>query len=255
MSAVITLNGQRTLITGGSRGIGRAAAILFAEAGSDVAFNYVRDEKAAAEVKEAVESRGRLCLVRKADLARREDAAALAGAVADAWGGVDILVNNHGIWTYLEMGEGNVEAWKTTMEVNLDGVYYLTDAVVPQMKARSKGCIINVGSTAGIRGEAHHSHYAATKGALNALTKSWSSGLAPFGIRVNCVAPGWVDTDMSAGSFADPAVRESIRQSIPLKRIPPAEDIAGPILFLASDLARHITGAIINVNGGAVLCG
>jgi len=255
VSAVISLAGRRTLITGGSRGIGRAAAILFAEAGSDVAFNYYRDEKAASEVKEAVESRGRLCLVRKADLARRDEAIALAGAVADAWGGVDILVNNHGIWTYLEMGEGDADSWKTTMEVNLDGVFYLTDAVVPLMKARSQGCIINVGSTAGIRGEAHHSHYAATKGALNALTKSWSSELAPFGIRVNCVAPGWVDTDMSAESFADPAFRESVRQSIPLKRIPPAEDIAGPILFLASDLARHITGAIINVNGGAVLCG
>jgi len=252
---VISLVGKRTLITGGSRGIGRAAAILFAEAGSDVAFNFVRDEKAAGEVKEAVEARGRLCLARKADLSRRDDAAALAGAAADAWGGVDILVNNHGIWTYLEMGRGDVEAWKETMAVNLDGVFYLTDAVVPLMKARNKGCIINVGSTAGIRGEALHSHYAATKGALNALTKSWSTEFAPFGIRVNCVAPGWVDTDMCTGPFSDPAFRESVRQSIPLKRIPPPEDIAGPILFLASDLARHITGAIINVNGGAVLCG
>ncbi|MBN1939773.1 MAG: SDR family oxidoreductase [Candidatus Aminicenantes bacterium] len=252
---MIDLNGQRTLITGGSRGIGRAAAILFARAGSDVAISFNRNEKAAVEVKEAVESLGRRCLVHRADLARREEAAALASTVAAAWGGIDTLVNNHGIWTFLDMGEGAVSAWKETMEVNLDGVYYLTDVVVPMMKARKKGCIINVGSTAGIRGEAGHSHYAATKGALNALTKSWSSELAPFGIRVNCVAPGWVDTEMSAGPFADPAFRESVRQSIPLKRIPPAEDIAGPILFLASPLARHITGAIINVNGGAVLCG
>ena len=252
---MITLNGHRTLITGGSRGIGRAAAILFAEAGSDVAFNFHRNEKAALEVKEAVEARGRRCLMRQADLSRRDEAVALAAAVADAWGGVDTLVNNHGIWTYLEMGKGDMDAWKETMEVNLDGVFYLTDAIVPMMKARKAGNIINVGSTAGIRGEAYHSHYAASKGAMNALTKSWSSELAPFGIRVNCVAPGWVDTDMSAGTFADAAMRESIRQSIPLKRIPPAEDIAGPILFLASPLARHITGAIINVNGGAVLCG
>jgi 3-oxoacyl-[acyl-carrier protein] reductase len=112
-----------------------------------------------------------------------------------------------------------------------------------------------VGSTAGIRGEALHSHYAATKGALNALTKSWAAELAPYNIRVNLVAPGWVDTDMCVEVFSDPAFRESVRQSIPLKRIPPPEDIAGPILFLASDLARHITGAIINVNGGSVLCG
>ena len=251
----ISLAGQRTLITGGSRGIGRAAAIMFAEAGSDVAFNYRRDEKAALEVGKAIEGFGRRCLVRQADLSRREEAVALAGAVADAWGGIDILVNNHGIWTYLEMGEGNEASWKETMAVNLDGVYYLTDAVVPLMKARKSGVIVNVGSTAGIRGEAHHSHYAATKGALNALTKSWSSELAPFGIRVNLVAPGWVDTDMSAESFADAAFKESIRKSIPLQRIPTPEDIAAPILFAASEWARHITGAIINVNGGAVLCG
>lgn len=252
---MINLNGQRTLITGGSRGIGRAAAMMFAEAGSDVAINFNRNEKAALEVKDVVESLGRRCLVKKADLARRDEAVALASAVIDAWGGIDTLVNNHGIWTYLDMGTGNVESWKETMEVNLDAIFYLTDAVVPLMKERGSGCIINVGSTAGIRGEAGHSHYAATKGAMNALTKSWSSELAPFGIRVNCVAPGWVDTDMSAGSFADPAFKESIRQSIPVKRIPPAADIAGPILFLASPLARHISGAIINVNGGAVLCG
>jgi 3-oxoacyl-[acyl-carrier protein] reductase len=188
-------------------------------------------------------------------LSRKEEADALVGAVVEAWGGIDVLVNNHGIWTYLEMGAGDVEAWKEIMEVNLDGVFYVTDAVVPFLKAQKGGCIINVGSTAGIRGEAHHSHYAATKGALNALTKSWSSELAPYGIRVNCVAPGWVETDMCTEVFADAAYRESVRQSIPLKRIPPPEDIAGPILFLASDLARHITGAIINVNGGSVLCG
>ena len=251
----ISLSGRRTLITGGSRGIGRAAAIMFAEAGSDVAFNYRCDEKAAREVGKAIEALGRRCLIRKADLSRREEAVALAGAVADAWGGIDILVNNHGIWTDLDIGEGKTAAWKETIEVNLDGVYYLTDAVVPLMKARKSGVIVNVGSTAGIRGEAHHSHYAASKGALNALTKSWSSELAPFGIRVNLVAPGWVDTDMSAESFADPVFKESIRKSIPLQRIPVAEDIAGPILFVASELARHITGAIINVNGGAVLCG
>jgi 3-oxoacyl-[acyl-carrier protein] reductase len=170
---MIALAGRRTLITGGSRGIGRAAAILFAEAGSDVAFNYQCREKAALEVKEAVEAKGRRCLIRRADLSRKAEADALVGAVAEAWGGIDILVNNHGIWTYLEMGAGDVEAWKEIMEVNLDGVFYVTDAVVPLLKAQKSGCIVNVGSTAGIRGEAHHSHYAATKGALNALTKSW----------------------------------------------------------------------------------
>jgi 3-oxoacyl-[acyl-carrier protein] reductase len=123
------------------------------------------------------------------------------------------------------------------------------------MKERRNGWIINIGSTAGIRGEAHHSHYAATKGALNALTKSWGVELAPYGIHVNLVAPGWVDTDMCSEVFKDQAFKESVRQSIPLKRIPPPEDIAGAVVFLASDLARHLQGAIINVNGGSVLCG
>jgi 3-oxoacyl-[acyl-carrier protein] reductase len=141
------------------------------------------------------------------------------------------------------------------MEVNLDSVYYFTNAVVPNMKKQRQGWIINVASTAAVRGEALHSHYAASKGALVALTKSLAVELAPYNIRVNCVAPGWVDTDMCTEVFSDPSFKESVRQSIPLKRIPPPEDIAGPILFLASDLARHVTGAIINVNGGSVLCG
>jgi len=179
----------------------------------------------------------------------------MVAEILGVWGGIDILVNNAGIWTYLEMGEGDAAAWKETMAVNLDGLFYLTDAVVPGMKAQNRGGIINVGSTAGLRGEAHHSHYAATKGAVNALTKSWAAELAPWGIRVNGVAPGWVETDMCAGVFSDASFKERVRQSIPLKRIPRPEDIAGPILFLASDLARHITGAIISVNGGSVLCG
>jgi 3-oxoacyl-[acyl-carrier protein] reductase len=145
--------------------------------------------------------------------------------------------------------------YQETMGINVDGVFYATNAVVPAMKEHGRGCIINVTSTAGVRGEAFHSHYAASKGALHALTKSLAVELAPFGIRVNAVAPGWVDTDMSAPSFSEPGFKEKVRQTIPLKRIPPAVDIAGPILFLASDLARHVTGEILDVNGGSVLCG
>jgi len=252
---MISLQGRRTLITGGSRGIGRAAALMFAEAGSDVAFNYLSRADAAREVKAAVEAKGRKCLIYKADISKEADVQSMVADILRVWEGIDVLVNNAGIWTYLEMGEGDVGAWNETMAVNLDSLYFLTNAVVPAMKAQNRGWIINVGSTAGIRGEAHHSHYAATKGAVNALTKSWAAELAPWGIRVNCVAPGWVETDMCTGVFSDAAFKESVRQSIPLKRIPSPEDIAGPILFLASDLARHITGAIINVNGGSVLCG
>ncbi len=252
---MISLEGRKTLITGGSRGIGRATALLFARAGSDVAFTYGRREDAALEVKRGIENEGRAALALKCDIADEAEVRSAVAGIARAWGGIDVLVNNAGIWTGLELGEAETGSWKETIAVNLDSVFYFTDACLPLMKARKRGWIINIGSTAGIRGEAHHSHYAATKGALNALTKSWAVELAPWGIRVNLVAPGWVDTDMCTEVFSDRDFEESVRQSIPLKRIPPAEDIAGPVLFLASDLARHITGAIINVNGGSVLCG
>ena len=252
---MISLQGKKALITGGSRGIGRATAVLFAKAGSDVAITYGSREDAARQVRAEVEKAGRDCLTFKCDIANESEVRRTVAEIAGAWDRIDVLVNNAGIWTYLGMGEGDTPSWRETMAVNLDSVYYFCDAVLPLMKARKQGWIVNVGSTAGIRGEASHSHYAATKGALNALTKSWAVEFAPWNIRVNCVAPGWVDTDMCTEVFHDKDYQENIRQSIPLKRIPPAEDIAGPILFLASDLARHITGAIINVNGGSVLCG
>ncbi|MDD8026147.1 MAG: SDR family NAD(P)-dependent oxidoreductase [Acidobacteriota bacterium] len=252
---MIDLTGRKTLITGGSRGIGRSVAVLFAEAGSDIAITYQNREESALEVKAEVEKRGRECLAYKVEVSQESQIRAMASDLAERWGGLDALINNAGIWTYLEMGAGDTEAWRQTMAVNLDGLFFLVDAVLPLLKSRSRAAIVNVGSTAGIRGEARHSHYAATKGAVNALTKSWAVEFAPWNINVNCVAPGWVDTDMCTGVFSDPAFRESVRQSIPLKRIPPPEDIAGPILFLASDLARHITGAVLNVNGGGVLCG
>jgi len=138
-------------------------------------------------------------------------------------------------------------AYRETIAVNVDGVFFATNAVVPAMKAQGGGSIVMVTSTAGVRGEAFHSHYAASKGALHALTTSLAVELAPWNIRVNAVAPGWVDTDMSAPSFSDAEFRERVRLSIPLRRIPPPEDIAGPILFLASDLARHVTGEILDV--------
>jgi len=175
--------------------------------------------------------------------------------ILSRWGELDTVVNNAGVWTYLEMGRMDEAVYRRTMDVNVAGVFYATNAAVPAMKEKGRGCIVNVTSTAGVRGEAFHSHYAASKGALHAMVKSLAVELAPFHIRVNGVAPGWVDTDMCAGVFGEPGYKEKVRKSIPLDRIPPPEDIAGPILFLASDLARHIAGEILNVNGGSVLCG
>jgi 3-oxoacyl-[acyl-carrier protein] reductase len=252
---MIDLSGRKALVTGGSRGIGRAAVVMLARAGCDVAFNYVNRADAAEEVARSVAALGRTALAVRADLSLEPQARGLVEAAAGKWGRLDILVNNAGIWTYGEMGRMDAAVWQETMRLNLDGVFFVTNAAVPLMKARKWGRIINVSSTAAVRGEAFHSHYAASKGALHSLTKSLAAELGPYNINVNCVAPGWVDTDMCTEVFSDAEYRKAVQESIPLKRIPPPEDIAGPIVFLASDLARHITGAIINVNGGGVLTG
>lgn len=250
---MIRLEGKKALITGGSRGIGRATAILFAQAGADVAINFRVHREAAREAKRQVEKRGREALLLQGDLAQGEQVKRMVEKLIDKWGQIDILVNNAGIWTYGEMGNMDDSTWFETMKVNLDGVFHTCNAVVPFMKEKRRGGIINISSTAGIRGEAFHSHYAASKGALIAFTKSLAVELAPYNIRVNCVAPGWVDTDMCAEVFQDPDFRQRVEESIPLRRIPSSEDIAGPILFLASDLARHISGEVLNVSGASVL--
>lgn len=252
---MIDLEGKKALVTGSSRGIGRATARLFAKAGADVAVHFHIHEQAGRKVMKEVEQWNRECLIFKADLSSQEEVRKMTENIVSQWKRIDILVNNAGIWTYGEIGNMAEEVWAETMRINLDGVFYTCNEVVPFMKENKSGVIINVSSTAGVRGEAFHSHYAASKGALISFTKSLADELGPFNIRVNCIAPGWVDTDMCAEVFGDPSFRQNIQESIPLKRIAEAEDIAGPILFLASDLSRHITGEVLNVNGGSVLCG
>lgn len=252
---MISLEGQVAIITGGSRGIGAACAIYFAKAGADVVITYSQNAAAAGNIVAKVEALGRACLAVKADVAKEKSAKVVVERTIKKFGRIDILVNNAAIWTFGEIGEFPAEVWRETMEVNVNGTFYITNAVVPYMKRRKSGKIINITSTAGQRGEAQHSHYAASKGAIISFTKAISTELAPFNINVNSVAPGWVDTDLSAVVFKDKKVKEAARKGIPLGRIPTPEDIAGPVLFLASDLARHITGEIMNVNGGSVLVG
>ncbi len=252
---MIELQGKKAFVTGGSRGIGQATALLLAQAGCDVAINYVQREDLARQVKDKIEDMGRECLIYKMNVGQKENIHNTVEDIVKKWGQIDILVNNAAIWTYGEVGEMDDAVWEETMKINLNGIYYICSAVVPHMKKRKRGWIVNVSSTAGVRGEAYHSHYAASKGALIAFTKSLAVELAAFGIRVNCVSPGWVDTDMCTESFSRPGFRNQIEESIPLKRIPDPVDIAGPILFLTSELACHITGENLNVNGGAVLCG
>ena len=252
---MIRINGRKALITGGSRGIGRATAILFSKAGCDVAINYINQKTAADSVRRQVERLGRECLVFKTDVSQEEEVNLMIKEIIRKWNQIDIVVNNAGIWTYGEMGNMTKNTWEETLAINLSGVFHVCNAVVPLMKEKKRGWIINVSSTAGVRGEAFHSHYAASKGALISLTKSLAVELSPYNILVNCVAPGWVETDMCSKVFNSSGFRKRVQKSIPLNRIPLPEDIAGPILFLASDLARHITGEILNVNGGSVLCG
>ncbi len=252
---MINLTNQVVLITGGSRGIGAACAVLFAKAGANVVITYTKNEKAANSVVENVKKEGRSCLAIKADISKYANANKVVKKTIKKFGKIDILVNNAGIWTYGKIGSMSEKVWKETMKVNLDGMFYLTNAVVPYMKKQLNGKIINISSTAGQRGEAEHSHYAASKGGMISFTKAIATELGQFNINVNSVAPGWVDTDLNDSVFSDKKYKEQERKKIPIQRIPTPEDIAGPIVFLASDLARHITGEIMNVNGGSVLVG
>ena len=250
---MIEIEGQTALITGGGRGIGRAAALLLARAGVDVALTYhTRLEDAEATARE-IRSLGRRAYVTGGDLGVPETSERLATTLKREFGGLDIFVANAGVWPADEtpLAELSVDRWRTTLHANLDSVFLSTRAILPLV--RTGGRVVLVSSTAGQRGEAFHADYAATKGALISLTKSLALEYAP-GITVNCVAPGWVDTEMSAPAFTAEN-RERIRAGIPVGRIATAEDVAGPILFLCSALARHITGEVLNVNGGSVLCG
>jgi len=250
---MIDLRGKSSLVTGGNRGIGRATALLLARAGADVAITYRTRSAEAGMVVDQVARLGRRALAVGGDLGDPATAARMAGEVATAFGRLDCFIANAGIWPPEDVPLGRLSEarWRATMTANLDSVFLSARAAVGLMGPG--GRVVIVSSTAGQRGEAGHADYAATKGAVIALTKSLAIEYAPD-ITVNCVAPGWVDTEMCEPAFASGG-RERISATIPLRRIPPPEDIAGPIVFLCSDLARHVTGEVLNVNGGTVLCG
>jgi 3-oxoacyl-[acyl-carrier protein] reductase len=242
-------------VTGGSRGIGRAAVECFAKLGASVAINYVRDEKSAADAVAAAEHFGVKAFAFRADVSRMDDAGRLIREVIEKLGQIDFLVCNAGIWEGGAVDEMDEEVWDRTIDLNLKGTWTVCHAAVPHMKERGFGRIVIVSSTAGQRGEANVSNYAASKGGQISFTKSLAAELGPFSINVNSVAPGWVDTDMCADAFADQSFRKSLEDSIPVGRVASPEDIAWPIVFLCSEWARHINGEILNVNGGSVLCG
>lgn len=255
----LSLQGKVAVITGGSRGIGAAAVAMFVGAGARVVFNYrVAEEEANALVERLGESH---CAAVRCDLTGTETARQLVDAAVARFGRLDALVVNHGVWPPKDVPIDRMsdEQWQSTMAINLDSVFALVKCAVARMKKQpavgARGHIVLVGSTAGQRGEAFHCDYAATKGAIISMTKGLSTELAPDGIYVNCVAPGWVETDMTASALGAAATRGGILSKIPLGRAAKPDEIAAPILFLCTPHAGFITGEVFNVNGGAVLVG
>jgi len=251
---MLSLEGRRALVTGGSRGIGRAVSVLFAQLGAQLAIGYGHDREAAGETARQVEAAGSRALTLEADLARPGEGARLVARAEEALGPLDTLVLSHGIWKRAAIDAMTAEQWNETLHVNLGSVREACAEAARRMLPRGSGTIVLIASTAGQRGEPFYSHYAATKGALIALTKSLASELGGRGVRVNCVAPGWVLTDMSREALG-PVTGDAIRKTIPLGRPGTPEEIAGPVAFLVSDLASYLHGQILAVNGGAVMIG
>lgn len=254
MSDLLGLRGRRAIVSGASRGIGAATVRLLARAGADVVVGYrtrAADAEAVAADARAAGVRAATC---GADLATPAGCDALVAAGVNAFGGVDVVVVNHGVWPADEVPVAAMDdaRWQRTVREDVDSVFWLARAAARALG--DGGRLVLVSSTAGQRGEALHADYAAAKGAMISFTKSLAVELAPTGVTVNCVAPGWVDTEMT-GAAMRAGGRERIAATIPVGRVATAEDVAGPIVFLCSPLARHVTGEVLNVNGGSVLCG
>ena len=251
----ISLKNQVAIITGGSRGIGAATVKLFAEAGAKVVFSYLRAAREAQNLVRECGGSGRAIAIR-ANVAKMLDAESLIATAIRHFGKLDILVANAGIWNAapLPVEKMTEREWDEMMAVNLKGVYSVIHHAIPHMIRQHGGRIIVVSSTAGQRGEAFHTHYGASKGGLISLVKGLCTELAPHHILVNCVAPGWIETDMARPVLQNRRLRRQATSAIPLARFGRPEEVAMPILFLASSLATYMTGEVVNINGGNVLC-
>ena len=252
--APFSLTGKKAVVTGGSRGIGAAISRLLAAAGADVCIGYRSRQDEAARVVASCEGLGVSATSHASDIATAAGAASLVNHAVGALGGIDLALHSAGVWPAGEVpvSELDDERWSHTMRQNVDAMFFVSRAAARVV--RDQGRIILVSSTAGQRGEAMHADYAASKGAMISFVKSLAIELAPRGITVNAVAPGWVDTEMCAGPFANGG-KERIARGIPVGRVASPDDIAFPAVCLCFDGARHITGEIVNVNGGSVLCG
>ena len=254
---MISLSGKAALVTGGSRGIGAATVKMFAQAGADVVFSYHQNREAAAQVEQETRKHGTRIESFKADLGKMEDARKLVERARERLGRLDILVANAGIWNHKDapIEKLTEREWDDMIRVNLKSVYATAHFAVPHMIAQGGGRIVTVASVAGQRGTPFHTHYAATKGAMISFSKGLALELARHNILVNCVAPGFVDTDIWKAAAKDKKKFKQWLASYPLKRVATPEEVAGPILFAVSDLATFVTAEVINVNGGSFPCG
>ena len=246
--------GKTAIVTGASRGVGRATALRLAEAGANVVVNYLKSETEANEVAKACENFGVGAIAVQGDVSVWQDAQNLAQQAIERFQTIDLLILNAGIWEGAPIDEMSEEVWNKVLNTNLKAAWAMTKACAPAMKRRESGAIVLVSSTAGQRGEANYSNYAASKGGQISFTKALAMELAPR-IRVNCVAPGWIETAMVRPVFEDAQYKQQVLQAIPLNRMATTDDVALSICFLLSDWSRHITGEILNINGGSVLCG
>lgn len=250
---MINLENKVVLITGGSRGIGAACVKFFCQANAKVIFTFKNDVNAAAKLVNQIEENSPFGI--RMSLDSEANIKLITQRLIKEFKRIDILINNAGIWKFGEADKMSLHDWEETLKINLTGTFLVTREVLKSMKKNKFGRIINISSTAGQRGEAFYSHYAASKGGMISFTKSLAVEFGKFNITTNCVAPGWVLTDMSKDVLSNKEYRKEVENGIPLRRIAKAEDIAGPTLFLASDFAKHINGEILNVNGGSVLIG
>ena len=246
--------GETAVVTGASRGVGRATALRLAEGGANIVVNYLSNSAEAAETVRMCKEKGVEAIGVQGDVSDLVAAQSIARAALDKFGHIDLLVCNAGIWEGAPIEDMSEELWNKVLNTNLKSAWAMTKACVPAMKKQSSGAIVMVSSTAGQRGEANYSNYAASKGGQISFTKALASELCPK-IRVNAVAPGWIETAMVRPVFEDEAYKQTVLNSIPLNRMATTDDVALTICFLLSDWSRHITGEIVNINGGAVLCG
>lgn len=245
------LTGKTAIVTGGSRGIGRAVSLLLAREGANVAIVYAGNTAAAEETKQQAEALGAAAAVFQCDVADEQAVTDMVKAVKTQFGSVDILVNNAGITRDGLLMRMKEVDWQAVLDTNLTGVYHCTKAVSKLMMKQRHGAVINLSSVVGETGNAGQANYAAAKAGIIGFTKAVAKELASRNIRVNAVAPGYVETDMTAG-LPDSA-KEDMLRSIPLGRPATADDVAQAVLFLASDQACYITGQVLNVDGGMVM--